>query len=127
MLFLVKKLIVIFAPMFKNETLRKLSAALMVSVYLFVALGSAKFHHHSHGFSGKSGFEKQYTPSADWADAKDCLACHFVSIKAMSLPSSFEFKTLIFQGQSEEKTPYLSRKSSSEKTYFRLRGPPQIV
>ncbi|WP_327984094.1 hypothetical protein [Bergeyella porcorum] len=112
---MVKKLIVIFAPMFKNETLRKLSAALMVSVYLFVALGSAKFHHHSHGFSGKSGFEKQYTPSADWADAKDCLACHLFSIKAMSLPSSFEFKTLIFQGQSEEKTPYFQENHHQRK------------
>lgn len=113
--------------MLKNKSIQKYISLLLVSVYAFVVLFSAKFHHHSHGFFQDGGFsktEKSVSSFSKITGPDDCVACHFLTHKISFSPEEFAYRIFPAEEGSQYETFYLCREFSSDLRYFYLRGPP---
>lgn len=102
-------------------------SVLLVSVYAFVVLFSAKFHHHSHGFFTGEEFsktEKSVKAITKISGENDCIACHFLTNKISFTPEEFVFKIYSFEEILKNPTFQLSKEFSTEVRFFNLRAPP---
>lgn len=102
---------------------------LLVSVYAFVVLFSAKFHHHSHGFFHDGEFsktEKSVKSFSKITGPNDCVACHFLTHKTSFSPEEFSYQIFPVEEGSQRESFYLCGEFSSDLRYFYLRGPPSF-
>ena len=114
--------------MLKNNSLKKSISILLVSVYTFVVLFSAKFHHHSHSFFSETDFvktEKSVKAFTNIFTENDCVACHFLTNKISFSPEEFSYQLLSFGDFSKTETTDIYKVISSEILFFNLRAPPQ--
>ena len=113
--------------MLKNKNLNKSLSVLLVSVYAFVVLFSARFHHHSHGFFTGNEFsktEKSVKNFTQTSGENDCIACHFLTNKISFSPEQFAYEIFSFEENISVETFFLNREISTEVLYFNLRAPP---